>query len=101
MRTYAAVPLREPQSVPMTLPEATYAEQLRRLAEEQTAVRRIASLVAAVAPPEELFAAVVEEVVRVLGVRGGWLVRYEPDRSITILASVNDDGFPVGTRWPL
>lgn len=85
----------------MTLPEATYAEQLRRLGEEQTAVRRIASLVAAVAPPQELFAAVVEEVVRVLCVRGGWLVRYEPDRSITILASVNDDGFPVGTRWPL
>jgi signal transduction histidine kinase len=85
----------------MTLPEATYAEQLRRLAEEQTAVRRIASLVAAVAPPEELFAAVVEEVVRVLDAHGGWLVRYEPDRSISILACVNDDGFPVGTRWSL
>ncbi len=85
----------------MTLPEATYAEQLRRLAEEQTAVRRIASLVAAVAPPDELFAAVVEEVVRVLGVHGGWLGRFEPDRSVSVLACVNDDGFPVGTRWPL
>jgi signal transduction histidine kinase len=85
----------------MTLPEATYAEQLRRLSEEQTAVRRIASLVAAVAPPDELFNAVVEEVVRVLGVHGGWLGRFEPDRSVAVLACVNDDGFPVGTRWPL
>jgi len=85
----------------MTLPEATYAEQLRRLAEEQTAVRRIASLVAAVAPPEELFNAVVEEVVRVLGVDGGWLARFESDRSISVLACVNDEGFPAGTRWPL
>jgi signal transduction histidine kinase len=85
----------------MTLPEATYAEQLHRLAEEQTAVRRIASLVAAVAPPDELFNAVVEEVVRVLGVRGGWLGRFEPDRTVSVLACVNDDGFPAGTRWPL
>jgi signal transduction histidine kinase len=85
----------------MTLPEATYAEQLRRLAEEQTAVRRIASLVAAVAPPDELFNAVVEEVVRVLGVQGGWLGRFEPDRSVSVLACVNDEGFPAGTRWPL
>src|SRR4051794_30292247 len=101
MRTYAAVPLREPQSVPMTLPEATYAEQLRRLAEEQTAMRRIASLVAAVAPPDELYNAVVEEVVRVLGVQGGWLGRFESDRSVSVLACLNDDGFPVGSRWPL
>jgi signal transduction histidine kinase len=85
----------------MTLPEATYAEQLRRLAEEQTAVRRIASLVAAVAPPGELFNAVVEEVVRVLDVRGGWLGRFEADRSVTVLACINDEGFPVGTRWPI
>ena len=35
-------------------------EQLRVLAEEQAALRRVATLVARGAPPEELFAAVVE-----------------------------------------
>jgi hypothetical protein len=40
-------------------------EELRVLAEEQAALRRLATLVARGAPPEEVFAAVVEE-------SGGW-----------------------------
>jgi hypothetical protein len=49
----------------------------------------------------ELFAAVVEEVVAVLDVPAGWLCRFEPDRSVSVLASLNDPGFPVGSRWQL
>ncbi len=89
----------------MTRPQATYAvetaEQLRRLAEEQTAMRRIAALVAEAAPPEELFAAVVEEVVRVLDVPAVVLMRYEAERVATVVASLNMPPFPVGKHWPL
>jgi GAF domain-containing protein len=72
-----------------------------RLADEQAAVRRVANLVNDGAPPGELFAAVVSEVVRVLDVPRGWLFRFEPDRSISVLASLDDPGFPVGRRIPL
>jgi GAF domain-containing protein len=73
----------------------------RLLAEQQAALRRVATLVAEGATAAELFTAVVEEVVAVLNVPAGWLFRYEPDRSISVLASSNDPGFPVGSRWQL
>jgi signal transduction histidine kinase len=76
-------------------------DRLRRLAGDQAAVRRVATLVAEGVPPAELFATVTEEVVRALGARGGWLHRYDPDRSISALAAVNNPGFPVGSRAPL
>jgi signal transduction histidine kinase len=76
-------------------------ERLGRLAGEQAAARRVAGLLASGAPAAELFAAVVQEVVDVLDVPRGWMFRYEPDRSVLVLASLNDPGFPVGCRIPL
>ena len=76
-------------------------ERLRWLEGEHAAVRRIATLVTHEAPAVELFAAVVEEVVRMLDVPGGWLYRYESDRSVSVLASSNVPGYPVGGRYPL
>ncbi len=73
----------------------------RLLAEQQVALRRVATLVAEGATTSELFAAVVDEVVAVLDIPAGWLFRYEPDRSVSVLASSNDPGFPVGSRWQL
>jgi GAF domain-containing protein len=73
----------------------------RLVAEQQAALRRVATLVAEGATASELFTAVVGEVVAVLDVPAGWLFRYEPDRSVSVLASLNDPGFPVGSRWPL
>jgi GAF domain-containing protein len=73
----------------------------RLLAEQQAALRRVATLVAEGATASELFTAVVEEVVAVLDVPAGWLCRYEPDRSVSVLASLNDPRFAVGSRWPL
>ena len=73
----------------------------RLLAEQQAALRRVATLVAEGATAAELFIAVVEEVVAVLHVPAGWLFRYEPDRSVSVLASLNDPGFPIGSRWQL
>lgn len=43
----------------------------------------------------------MEGVVAVLDVPAACLFRYEPDRSVSVLASLNDPGFPVGSRWPL
>jgi signal transduction histidine kinase len=71
------------------------------LADQQAALRRVATLVAQGTTAAELFAAVVEEVVQILDVPAGWLWRYEPDGSVAVLAAVNDPGFPVGSRWPL
>jgi signal transduction histidine kinase len=76
---------------------------LRVLAEEQAALRRVATLVARGAAPQEGFAAVVEEVGRLLPVDFADMGRYEPGRTITFVAAwgSGDDQSPVGTRWSL
>ena len=73
------------------------------LAEEQAALRRVATLVAGGTPPDELFAAVAEEVGRLLAVDLVNLCRYEPDGTQTFVATWGRTGerFPVGSRWPL
>jgi signal transduction histidine kinase len=78
-------------------------EQLRVLAEEQAALRRVATLVARGVPPEELFAAVVEEAGRLFSVEYVAMGRYEPDSTLTIVAgsSLAGDHFPVDSRWAL
>ncbi|MCU1428487.1 MAG: two-component sensor histidine kinase [Actinomycetia bacterium] len=77
--------------------------ELRRLAEEQAALRRVASLVAGQAAPDEIFGAVAEEVARLLRAERGVVCRYEPDETMTVTAywSDGDGGVPVGTRVPL
>jgi GAF domain-containing protein len=76
---------------------------LAKLAEEQAALRRVATLVARGTPPEEVFTAVVEEVGRLLPVEYTLLGRYEPDGTITFVAAWGRGGpvFPVGTRLKL
>jgi GAF domain-containing protein len=76
---------------------------LTRLAEQQAALRRVATLVGQGAAPEEVFAAVTEEVGRLLPVDHAGMGRYEPDGQITIVASwgTTADHFPVGSRWML
>jgi signal transduction histidine kinase len=73
---------------------------LARLAEEQAALRRVATLVARGTPPEEVFAAVIEEVGRLLPAGYAHLARYEPDRTLTTVAAwgAATVGFPVGSR---
>jgi signal transduction histidine kinase len=77
--------------------------RLGQLADEQAALRRVATLVAQATPPEEVFAAVVEEVGRLLRVELATLVRYEPGRTATSVATWGPAGenLPVGIRWPL
>jgi GAF domain-containing protein len=61
-------------------------EELRVLAEEQAALRRVATLVAHGTPPEQVFATVTEEAGRLLSVEYSGLGRYEPDGAITFVA---------------
>jgi signal transduction histidine kinase len=69
---------------------------------EQAALRRVATLVARAAPPEQVFAAVTEEAGRLLGARQATMSRYVPDGTI-VVAAWNEAGaaFPVGSQWSL
>jgi len=66
--------------------------RLRQLADEQAALRRVATLVARATPADELFIAVAEEVARLLGADYARLARYDPDDMLTVLATWTTDG---------
>jgi signal transduction histidine kinase len=76
-------------------------EESRVLAEEQAALRRVATLVARGGPPEEVFAAVTEEVAQLLPVNSAAMGRYDRDGMFTTVAawSTGVAAFPVGRRW--
>jgi GAF domain-containing protein len=76
-------------------------DELRRLAQEQAALRRVATLVARGVPPAEVFSAVADEVGIVLGADGTVIVRLDPDGATTLVASVgaHPAELPVGSRW--
>ena len=77
-------------------------EQLTRLAEEQAALRRVATLVAEGATPDEVFAAVADEVAQVIGVPLAEMTRYDDDGMATVLATSGvPQLYPVGSRWPI
>ncbi|HEV7791203.1 MAG TPA: hypothetical protein VGP05_19515, partial [Pseudonocardia sp.] len=65
-------------------------EELRVLADEQAALRRVATLVARGVPPGEVFAAVAQEVGSVLRADATTIVRLDPDGATTVLAGVGD-----------
>jgi len=77
--------------------------RLGQLAEEQAALRRVATLVARGAAPEEVFTAVAEEVGQLLPVDQAALCRYEPDGALTFVSQWGKvtAHFPVGSRWML
>ena len=72
--------------------------------DEQAALRRVATLVAGGPQPEEVFAAVTDEVGRVLGVDFTSMSRYEPGGAVTIVGSwaraALQVPFPIGTHLP-
>ena len=81
-------------------PAAKLAE-VGQLAQEQRALRRVATLVASEASPESVFMAVSAECARVLGVTTSAVWRYEGDDTATVVGRFNRDGidpFPIGTR---
>jgi signal transduction histidine kinase len=76
--------------------------EIGRLADEQAALRRVATLVARGVPPNEVFAAVAEEVGRILDVDDTTVMRYETDETGTIVAVWGRETVsPLGSRWNL
>jgi sugar diacid utilization regulator len=81
-----------------------YAEY-HRLATEQAALRRVATLVARGVGPLEVFGAVAEEMRRCVPAVTAGLWRFDTDGEITIVAAAADPAalarWPVGTRTPV
>jgi len=77
---------------------------LTRLAEEQAALRRVATLVAEGVRPVELFSAVSEEVGRVVGSDTAAVVRFDHGGPAIVFVGVSksiEERIPIGTRWEL
>jgi PAS domain S-box-containing protein len=105
----------EPEGVVSTLSDITERRQAeervvaseratRALADEQAALRRIATLVAAEAPPASVFERVTEEVAGLLRTPSASLVRYEDDGRAMVVGAWREPGSdinPVGTAFAL
>jgi signal transduction histidine kinase len=80
------------------------ARRSARLADEQAALRRVATLVAEAVPPEELFEAVTREIGQLHGADLARMERYEADGTVTALAAWTRRGevrLAVGTQFSL
>ncbi|MCW2762084.1 MAG: domain S-box [Marmoricola sp.] len=69
-----------------------------RLVEEQSALRRVATLVAEGLRPAELFSAVSEEVAGLFGSSAA-VLRYDHDGPAIVFVGAVGVGIPIGTRW--
>jgi signal transduction histidine kinase len=87
--------------VAMAIGNADSRAALARLAEEQAALRRVATLVARAAPPDEVFAAVTREIAGLLPVETVTMARYEGDSAITPVASFGVQAVRLGLTLPL
>jgi signal transduction histidine kinase len=73
----------------------------RSLADEQAALRRVATMVAGDAPPSRVFEHVTEEVGRLLDMPGANVMHFDGARTATVVGAWSEEGpprFPVGAR---
>jgi len=77
--------------------------EAQRLVDQQAALRRVATLVARGAAPEEVFDAVVGEVAQLLGAAQVGLARYEDELEISVVAMRGQDPSTLrpGMRLPI
>jgi signal transduction histidine kinase/ketosteroid isomerase-like protein len=77
--------------------------KVERLAAEQSALRRVATLVAREHSPDDLFATLAEELGVLLGVDAATILRYEVDATATVVAGWSDGtiSLPLGDQFPL
>jgi signal transduction histidine kinase len=68
----------------------TSRDELRRIADEQAALRRVATLVASGAHPSEVFNAVASEMGHILGTTYTLMIRYESDGTMTVVGDWTD-----------
>jgi signal transduction histidine kinase len=89
--------------VATTIANAQARVELRGYAEEQAALRRVATLVAQAAPPKEVVAAVTEEAGRLLGADYATMARYSPNGTVRVAATWDsvDPAHPVCAEWSL
>jgi signal transduction histidine kinase len=73
---------------------------LRAAADEQGALRRVATLVAASGAPSDVFSAVTEEIALVLGAEVTLLCRADPDGAAVVVGARGDNTPRLGTRIP-
>jgi signal transduction histidine kinase len=66
--------------------------ELRQRQQDQAAMLRVATLVAGLRPAEEVFAAIAEEVGRLLEARTSNVVRFDGDRGATVIGGWNEEG---------
>ena len=89
----------------VSLDNARLYTQFRRIADEQAALRQVATLVARAASPADVFAAVTTEVGLVLGTDHTSLFRYDQDGGATAVGAWTRTGVPppvpVGSRMSL
>jgi PAS domain S-box-containing protein len=77
-------------------------EAIVRLADEQAALRRVATLVARECAAEEVFAAIAEEFGRLMGVDHARMWRFENGTAMTVASAGEfDSAMPVGLCEPL
>jgi signal transduction histidine kinase len=93
----------EAQTARVAEEQAASGEKFRVLAEEQAALRRVATLVARGVTPEEVFTAVTGEVERLLGLETAAMIRFGSDgtRSVVAISGRLTNLFPVGQRVEL
>ncbi len=87
--------------VAAALANAQARDALSRLADEQAGLRRVATLVAQGASPDDLFSAVAEEVAAVIDIPVVGVHRYEADGTFTMLGIAGETSFTPGSRWPV
>src|SRR5262249_12939218 len=87
--------------VAVAIAKAQARDDLLRLAEEQAALRRVATLVAQAVAPDEIFAGVAVEVGTILGLPCVEVVRYDGDGTATVVGSFGTHPFAAGSHWPL
>ena len=97
----------EPRNVLQGLPNSslprsrcTGSRRAEPLVDEQAALGRVATLVAEGEPPGVVFAAVAEQVGRLLSTDDALVARFEPDESVNIVASWSAAGEPLPVGLP-
>jgi len=91
------------QLVATSISNAQARAEVVRLAAEQAALRRVATLVAKGEKPGVIFTRVAEEIARISHVDNGFVLRFEPDDTLTVVASSGRVDVPMqlGSTWPL
>jgi PAS domain S-box-containing protein len=73
----------------------------KELEDEQAALRRVATAVARGGSSDDVFAATVAEVHAVVAANVTVLLRYEAEDAVTLLATLGESGFEVGSTFQL